>query len=65
MDLAGTTVLRAGLRPFERAAQPKILRLSQDLPLIIESWTVREDRAFVAAIRPIMGNSLIIRQAVQ
>jgi PII-like signaling protein len=68
MGLAGATVLR-GPMGFGHSSQlhtAKILRLSQDLPIVIEIVDA-EDKidAFVAAIEPIMGSGLIIRQAAQ
>lgn len=68
MDLAGATVLRGpmGFGHSSVLHTTKILRLSQDLPLIIEIVDSEEKiAAFVAAIEPIMGSGLIIRQAVQ
>lgn len=58
MDLAGTTVLHGpmGFGHSSVLHNTKILRLSQDLPLIIEIVDSEEKiAAFVAAIEPIMG----------
>lgn len=68
MDLAGATVLR-GPMGFGHSSQlhtTKILRLSQDLPIVIEIVD-SPDRiaAFVKAIEPIMGSGLITTQTVQ
>lgn len=68
MDIAGATVLR-GPMGFGHSSQlhtAKILRLSQDLPIVIEIVD-NPDKidAFVAAIEPIMGSGLITTQTVQ
>lgn len=66
--LAGATVLR-GSMGFGRSSHlhtTKILRLSQDLPLIVE---IVDDEAkildFVALIDPIMGSGLITMEKVR
>jgi PII-like signaling protein len=68
MDLAGATVLR-GPMGFGHSSQlhtTKILRLSQDLPIVIDIVdSEAKIDAFMAAMEPIMGSGLIIRQAVQ
>jgi uncharacterized protein len=68
MHLAGATVLRGpmGFGHSSVLHTTKILRLSQDLPLIIEIVD-SEDKInqFVAAIEPIMGSGLITLEKVQ
>ncbi|MGZ8417818.1 MAG: DUF190 domain-containing protein [Methyloceanibacter sp.] len=68
MGLAGATMLRGpmGFGHSSRLHTTKVLRLSQDLPLIIEIVD-GEDKiaAFVAAVEPIMGSALVITQKVQ
>jgi len=68
MGLAGATVLRGpmGFGHSSRLHTTMVLRLSQDLPLIIEIVD-GEDKiaAFVAAVEPIMGSALVITQKVQ
>jgi PII-like signaling protein len=68
MHLAGATVLRGpmGFGHSSVLHTTKILRLSQDLPLIIEIVD-SEDKidAFVAAIEPIMGSALITTEKVK
>ena len=66
--LAGATVLR-GSMGFGRSSHlhtTKILRLSQDLPLVVE---IVDDEAkildFVALIDPIMGSGLITMEKVR
>ena len=68
MGLAGATVLRGGMG-FGHSSTlhtTKILRLSQDLPLLIEIVD-REDkvRDFVAAIEEMMGSALVTLEKVQ
>jgi PII-like signaling protein len=44
----------------------KILRLSQDLPLVIEIVDTEDKiRDFVAAIEPMMGSALVTTEKVQ
>jgi PII-like signaling protein len=68
MQLAGATVLRGplGFGHSSTLHTAKILRLSQDLPLVIE-LVDREDkiRDFVAAIEPMMGSALVTTEKVQ
>jgi len=68
MGLAGATVLRGplGFGHSSMLHTTKILRLSQDLPLVIEIVD-KEDRIrdFVAAIEPMMGSALITTEKVQ
>ncbi|HZP10008.1 DUF190 domain-containing protein [Methyloceanibacter sp.] len=68
MHLAGATVLRGplGFGHSSRLHTTKVLRLSQDLPLVIEIVDV-EDKidAFLAAIEPIMGSALITTEKVK
>jgi PII-like signaling protein len=68
MGLAGATVLRGpmGFGHSSALHTTKILRLSQDLPLVIEIVD-REDkiRDFVAAIEGMMGSSLVTLEKVQ
>jgi PII-like signaling protein len=68
MHLAGATVLRGpmGYGHSSRLHTTKILRLSQDLPLVIEIVDSQEKiDAFLAAIDPIMGSGLITLEKVQ
>ncbi len=68
MGLAGATVLRGpmGFGHSSALHTTKILRLSQDLPLIIEIVdSETKIDAFLKAIDPIMGSGLITRQTVQ
>jgi PII-like signaling protein len=68
MGLAGATVLRGpmGFGHSSMLHTAKILRLSQDLPLIIEIVD-SEDKVgqFVAAIEPIMGSGLVTTEKVK
>jgi PII-like signaling protein len=68
MGLAGATVLRGPMGYGHSSAlhTAKILRLSQDLPLVIEIVD-REDRIeqFVAAIEPMMGSGLVTTEKVK
>ncbi|RMD63508.1 MAG: DUF190 domain-containing protein [Alphaproteobacteria bacterium] len=66
--LAGATVLR-GPMGFGRSSvlhTAKILRLSEDLPIVIE-FVDAKDRieAFLEAIEPIMGSGLVTLEKVQ
>lgn len=68
MGLAGATVLRGpmGFGHSSVLHTTKILRLSQDLPLVIEIVDTEDKVAdFVAAIEPIMGSALITTEKVQ
>jgi uncharacterized protein len=68
MHLAGATVLRGpmGFGHSSRLHTTKVLRLSQDLPLVIEIVD-SEDKIdqFVAAIEPIMGSALVTTEKVK
>jgi uncharacterized protein len=68
MQLAGATVLRGpmGFGHSSVLHTTKILRLSQDLPLLIEIVD-SEDKidAFVAAIEPMMGSALVTTEKVK
>jgi PII-like signaling protein len=68
MHLAGATVLRGpmGYGHSSRLHTTKILRLSQDLPLIIEIVDSEEAIGnFVAAIEGIMGSGLVTTEKVK
>jgi PII-like signaling protein len=68
MKLAGATVLRGpmGFGHSSHLHTTKVLRLSQDLPLVIEIVD-NEDKinAFVDAIEPIMGSALVTTEKVK
>ncbi|MGF1608252.1 MAG: DUF190 domain-containing protein [Kiloniellales bacterium] len=68
MGLAGATVLRGpmGYGRSSRLHTTKILRLSQDLPVVIE--IVEQDsklRDFLEAVESMMGSSLVTLEKVQ
>jgi PII-like signaling protein len=68
MQLAGATVLRGpmGFGHSSHLHTTKVLRLSQDLPLVIEIVDVEDKiNAFLAAIEPIMGSALITTEKVK
>jgi PII-like signaling protein len=68
MHLAGATVLRGpmGFGHSSMLHTTKILRLSQDLPLVIEIVDNEEAiSAFVAAIEPMMGSALVTTEKVK
>jgi len=68
MGLAGATVLRGpvGFGHSSVLHTAKILRLSQDLPLIIEIVDSEEKIGrFVAAIEPIIGSGLVTTEKVK
>jgi len=68
MGLAGATVLRGpmGFGHSNALHTTKILRLSQDLPLIIEIVDSEDKIAqFLAAIEPIMGSGLVTTEKVK
>ena len=68
MGLAGATVLRGpmGFGHSSMLHTTKILRLSQDLPLIIEIVDGEDKFAeFLAAIEPIMGSGLVTTEKVK
>jgi uncharacterized protein len=68
MGLAGATVLRGpmGFGHSSHLRTTKILRLSQDLPLVIEIVD-REEKinAFVDAIGPMIGSALVTTEKVK
>jgi uncharacterized protein len=68
MALAGATVLRGpmGYGRSSRLHTSKILRLSEDLPLIIEIVDTAEqiDR-FLSAAEPMLGSCLVTLEQVQ
>lgn len=68
MGLAGATVLRGpmGYGRSSRLHTAKILRLSEDLPLIIEIVDTAEhiDR-FLSAAEPMLGSCLVTLEQVQ
>jgi len=68
MGLAGATVLRGpmGYGKSSRLHTSKILRLSEDLPLVIE--LVDEEakiEALVEALHPMLGSALVTLEAVR
>lgn len=68
MGLAGATVLRGpmGYGRSSRLHTAKILRLSEDLPLIIEIVdTAEKVDAFIATAEPMLGSCLVTREKVQ
>jgi len=68
MHLAGATVLRGpmGFGKTSRLHTAKILRLSDDLPLVVEIVDAEERiQAFLAAIEPMMNGGLITLEKAQ
>ncbi len=68
MHLAGATVLRGpmGFGRNSRLHTAKILRLSADLPMVVEIVDAEDKvRAFVEAIEPMMGSGLVTLERVQ
>ena len=68
MHLAGATVLRGpmGFGRSSRLHTAKILRLSEDLPVVVEIVDAEAQiRSFLDAIEPIMGSSLVTLEKVQ
>ena len=68
MHLAGATVLRGpmGFGRDSRLHTAKILRLSVDLPMVVEIVDAEDKvRAFVDAIEPMMGSGLVTLERVQ
>jgi hypothetical protein len=68
MHLAGATVLRGpmGFGHSSRLHTAKILRLSEDLPFIIEIVDSEPKiQSFLDAVEPIIGSSLITLERVQ
>jgi uncharacterized protein len=68
MHLAGATVLRGpmGFGRSSRLHTAKILRLSEDLPVVIEIVDAEARiRSFLEAVEPMLGSSLITLEKVQ
>jgi PII-like signaling protein len=68
MQLAGATVLRGhiGFGHSSRIHTTKILRLSQDLPIIIEIVDSREKiDAFLPVLDEMMGSGMVTLEKVQ
>jgi uncharacterized protein len=66
--LAGATVLRGpmGFGHSSRLHTAKILRLSEDLPMVVEIVDSEDKiRAFLDSIEPIMGAGLVTLERVQ
>src|ERR1700752_4239634 len=66
--LAGATVLRGpmGFGHSSRLHTAKILRLSEDLPMVVEIVDAEDKiRAFLGSIEPIMGAGLVTLERVQ
>jgi hypothetical protein len=66
--LAGATVLRGpmGFGHSSRLHTAKILRLSEDLPMVIEIVDAEDKiKSFLAGIEPIMGAGLVTLERVQ
>lgn len=68
MHLAGATVLRGpmGFGHSSRLHTTKILRLSSDLPMVVEIVDSEERiEAFLEAIEPIIGSGLVTLERVR
>lgn len=68
MGIAGATVLRGpmGFGHSSVLHTTKILRLSQDLPLVIEIVDIEDKvEAFIEAIAPMMGSALVTTEKVK
>src|SRR6266496_1232427 len=68
MHLGGATVLRGpmGFGHSSRLHTAKVLRLSEDLPLVVEIVDMEEKiRTFLEAIDSMMGSGLITLEKVQ
>ena len=68
MHLAGATVLRGpmGFGRSSRLHTAKILRLSEDLPVVVEIVDAEAPiRAFLEAIEPMMTSGLVTLERVQ
>ena len=68
MHLAGATVLRGpmGFGYSSRVHTAKILRLSKDLPLVVELVDTEDNiHAFLAAAEPMMNAGLVTLEKVQ
>jgi hypothetical protein len=68
MQMAGATVLRGpmGFGRSSRLHTAKILRLSDNLPMVVEIVDAEERiEAFLAAVEPMMGSGLITVEKVK
>ena len=68
MDMAGATVLRGpmGFGHSSRLHTAKILRLSEDLPLIVEMVDTEEKiNAFLPVLDEMMGSGLVTLEKVK
>src|SRR5262249_17347901 len=68
MHLGGATVLRGpmGFGHSSRLHTAKILRLSEDLPMVVELVDTEEKiNAYLETIEPMMGSGLITLEKVQ
>jgi PII-like signaling protein len=68
MHLGGATVLRGpmGFGHSSRLHTTKILRLSEDLPFVVEIVDTEEKiKGFVEAIEPMMASALVTLEKVQ
>jgi PII-like signaling protein len=68
MQLAGATVLRGpmGFGKSSRLHTSKILRLSEDLPLVIEIVDDEDKiQAFLEVLDPMMGSGLVTTEKVK
>ena len=68
MHLGGATVLRGpmGFGHSSRLHTAKILRLSEDLPFVVEIVDTEEKiKGFVEATEPMMGSALVTLERVQ
>lgn len=68
MQMAGATVLRGpmGFGRSSRLHTAKILRLSEDLPVVVEIVEAEDKvEAFLAAVEPMMGSGLITMEKVR
>ena len=68
MHLAGATVLRGplGFGRSSRVHSAKILRLSEDLPIVVEIVDTKEKvDAFLPVLDPMMGSGLVTLEKVQ
>ena len=68
LQLAGATVLRGpmGFGRSSRLHTAKILRLSQDLPMVVEIVDAEDRiRTLLDAIEPVIGSGLVTLEKVQ
>jgi len=68
MHMAGATVLRGpmGFGPSSRLHTAKVLRLSEDLPIIVEIVDTEEKvHGLLDAIEPMMGGGLVTLEKVR